>query len=431
MSRSTARWAAVVIAVLRLSTTQAQSGSSEPASSDSSVDRLLAGTPVTAWARVDYFQSSNELDDQSKLFGTTLQLKALPRFSELADAKFEGRLEVPDLRDRPGYGPKGEVLEAYTTLHIADADLRIGKQIVAWGRADGINPTDNLTPRNYRVLLPFDEDQRFGTWAARLDTYLSQSLALTLFVSPFFEPDQFALPAAGQSIETQQPAHSLRNTEIGVKLDQAGDEFDWSVSYYHGFSLLPTVDATGSTLDLYYDRVDVVGADYAQNFDRFGFRSELAYFDPSKHGGLDPNATLPRVFWVSGLDRTFLDNLNVNVQLLVRWMPQYRDPAELSTPTAQSVGNLNALILGQEQRTTTGMTFRVSDQWLNDTLRFEIFGITNFPRGDHYLRPLLTYDISDRLRVSAGANLYGGPRLTQYGVSRPANGAFMELRYAL
>jgi hypothetical protein len=146
---------------------------------------------------------------------------------------------------------------------------------------------------------------------------------------------------------------------------------------------------------------------------------------------VDPNAARRRLFWVNGLDRTFLENLNVNVQFFVRWMPHYQTPTALPDLTSGRVGQLNAIIDGQEAGVSPGITFRVSNRWLNDTLRAELLSLTNLKRGDHYLRPLITYDFSDRTRVQIGANLYGGPRNSQYGLLRPDSGAFMELRYAL
>src|SRR5262249_36918734 len=123
-------------------------------------------------------------------------------------------------------------------------------------------------------------------------------------------------------------------------------------------------------------------------------------------------------------------NLNVNFQLFVRWMPNYQNPTEYLNAKAQAVGALNALILGQEKRVSHGITFRGSDQWFNNTLRAELFGVANMARGDFYLRPLVTYDISDRLRVSVGANVYAGPHEVQYGVLKRDTGAFAELRHA-
>jgi len=38
--------------------------------------------------------------------------------------------------------------EAYVNAYMGPVDVRLGKQIVVWGRADGINPTNNITPQN-------------------------------------------------------------------------------------------------------------------------------------------------------------------------------------------------------------------------------------------------------------------------------------------
>jgi hypothetical protein len=43
----------------------------------------------------------------------------------------------------------------------------------------------------------------------------------------------------------------------------------------------------------------------------------------------------------------------------------------------------------------------------------------------------LSYDVSDRLRLTLGGNLYRGPRTAQYGVLRPGTGMFAEFRYGL
>jgi hypothetical protein len=406
---------------------QAQS-SEDPGST---VTRFLSQQRVTAWLRADYYQSSNNLDGEKNFFGGTLQAKALPRLSELVDGKIEARLATPDVSDRRGYGIGTELLEGYATLHLKRVDLRLGKQIVAWGRADGINPTDNLTPRNYRVMLPLEEDQRFGTWGARLDAYLSQALTLEIFASTFFEPAQFPLPPVGAAVSTQRPGHSAHNGELGIKLNKTSGGFDWSLSYYSGYSLLPVIGFATSALQLHYDRVQVVGADCARNYGRFGFRSEVAYTLPQDHPSADPNAVRPRLFWVNGVDRTFFENLNVNAQVFVRWMPRYQNPADQPDLMARVAGELNAIIGGQEAGASPGVTFRVSDQWLNNTLQAELLSLINLRRGDHYLRPLVTYDVSDRTRVLFGANLYGGPRDAPYGLQRSDNGVFTEIRYAL
>src|SRR5215471_16258797 len=75
-------------------------------STGGALQRFVTAERITAWMRLDYFQSSNSLDHEGNLFGATLQVKALPRFSELLDAKIEARFQAPDLRDRAGYDPE-------------------------------------------------------------------------------------------------------------------------------------------------------------------------------------------------------------------------------------------------------------------------------------------------------------------------------------
>jgi hypothetical protein len=393
--------------------------------------RFLREQRVTTLLRMDYFQFSNGLDGAESFVGATLQIKALPRITEALDGKIEWRGSTGDLRDRRGYGPESDLLEAYITTHFRQADLRIGKQIIAWGRADGINPTDNLTPRDFVVLLPLEEDQRFGTTAIKLDIYLSRELTLTAFTSSFFEPARLPLPTKGVSIQRTLPAHTASDSELALKLSKTGGEFDWSVSYFDGFSLLPSVAAAGSTLDLHYDRTQVLGADAAKNFGRFGFRTEVAYTRPWDPDATDPNARNARMFWIAGVDRTFLENLNVNLQFFLRWMPHYADPHRLSNPNARNAAILNTIIDGQQAQTSQGMTTRVSKLWFNDTLQAEIFAVVNVTRGDHFVRPLITYTVSDHVKALLGANIYRGARDAQYGALGPHSGVFAEVRYGL
>jgi len=246
-----------------------------------------------------------------------------------------------------------------------------------------------------------------------------------------FESGRPALPTAAARIEVHEPAHLLRHSELGMKLSKVSGAFDWSVSYFPGFGLLPTVRTGEPLFELYYAREQVFGADCARNFGRVGFRSEVAFSMPEAGRSVDPNASRRRLFWVNGVDRTFLDNLNLNFQLFVRWMPHFEKPDVLVGPNPQTVGGLNGIIRGQEAGVSSGVTFRISKLWVNDTLRAELFAVTNFRRGDYYLRPLVTYDINDLTRVLIGANLYGGPQDTQYGLLGPASGALVEIRHSL
>ena len=399
----------------------------EPAGAERSLWSTLRDQGLSGSLRLDYYRSSKNLDDQTDFLGGTTQLKMLPTLNKSLDGKVEARLTNPDI------GGDGEthskLLEGYATAHFDNADLRLGRQIVAWGRADGINPTDNLTPHDYTVMLPFEDDQRFGTTALKLDWYLTAEHTLTFFTTPFFEPSKFPLPP-GMSLRETRPARSLANSEAAVKFNKTGGGLDWSLSYFHGYSLLPEMHPLPSSpmLELRYPEIDVIGADLARNFGRYGTRAEIAYIQTEDRHGQDPVAINPYLYAVLGMDRTFLDNLNVNLQLVGRWVRHYTDPNAIVDPALRAAATANAINFGLQKRANYGMTTRISNKWLNDTLEAELLAFVNFEHTNSYLRPLLTYAFTDHAKATLGAEFYRGPDNSPFGQLKRNQGMFADWR---
>ncbi len=378
--------------------------------------------------RLDYFRSSKDLDDRTDFLGGTAQLKLLPTFSSAVDGKVEARVTNPDIGD--GGGADSTLLEAYLTAHFAHADLRLGKQIVAWGRADGVNPTDNLTPHDFKVLLPFEEDQRFGLTALKLDYYVTPEYTFTFFSAPLSEPAKFPRPTGlGEALE-KRPAHGV----FALKLNKTGGALDWSLSYFRGYSSLPDArllgfGPAGPMLELHYDKIDVVGADFARNFGRYGVRGELAYISTGDRDGRDPAVKNPFLFYVLGVDRTFFENLNINLQLVGRRVHRFTDPETLTNPIERQIAIQNAITDGQQDRASYGLSSRISNKWLHDTLEAEILVFANFTRHNHFIRPMLTYAFTDHVKGTVGAEYYTGADETFFGQLKRNRGAFAELRY--
>jgi hypothetical protein len=391
-------------------------------------DQGLAGS-----LRLDYYRSSKSFDNASDFLGATAQLKLLPTVTRWLDAKIEGRTTNPDVGNDGD--TQSTLIEGYVTAHFEHADLRVGKQIVVWGRADGINPTDNLTPHDYQVMLPFEEDQRLGTTAIKLDAYLSADYTLTLFATPYFLPSKLPFPADGATLVESRPDRRWSDSEAGLRLNRVGGSLDWSVSYFHGYNLLPEVHPlgvtpTGPLLELRYTPIDVLGADLAQNFGRYGVRAEVAYIHPQDYQENKPIGINPYLYLVAGMDRTFLDNLNLNLQLVSRWVQDYTDSASIADPLQRDLAEQNAITFGQQDRANYGMTTRISNKWFNDTLTAEVLAFVNFKHANSYIRPLVTYAFSDFVKATVGAEWYRGADNTFFGRVKRNQGAFAEVRYS-
>ena len=393
----------------------------------------LRDAHIQATLRIDYFRPSKEVNNTRNFYVGTASIKALPVISDTLDGKLEAR--TTELNVEHGGHTYNNVLEAYATLHFENADLRIGKQIVAWGRADGINPTDNLTPRDLTLWLPFEDDQRFGTKALKLDTYLNRELTLTTFVTPSFSPSRTPTPAGVSPIVTVLPTQTFSNTEVALKLNKTGGDLDWSVSYLHGFSLVPTIQfpAANSSvggLELHYEKIDVLGADVARNFGHYGVRGEFAYFHPRDTPDVNFSAIKPYFFFVVGGDRTFSDSLNINLQFFGRRVEHFSTQGENMSPAQRKLSIQNAITQGQLDSVSRGISMRVNKKWLGDTLEGEVLAIVNLTRSNSFIRPLLTYAVNDRCKISVGAVLYNGAPLTLFGRLKANQRGFVEMRFS-
>lgn len=407
----------------------APSDAASAAKSSENVERLERATAISGALRLNYFRSSRDLNDEIDFLGATTEIKAVVDGSNSTTGLLRMRAIDPDVtKDR--VAGDAEVIEGYISIHLPRADIVIGKQIVAWGRADSINPTDNLTPRDYTKLLPFEDDQRYGTPAIRLDTFLSGDLTMTIFTTPLFQPSHIPLPESLQEAPEDRPQRHLNNSEVGVRINRTGHNIDWSISYYHGYSLLPSLqfDSTTSAV-LRYDTIDVVGADIAKNFHRFGLRAEAAFVNTKDKDGKTHDIKNPFFFAVVGVDRTFDDDLNVNLQIFGQWVRNFESPEGVTDARMRDIAIQNAIISNQLDRRIYGITSRVANNWWHRTLTTELLIVSNLKRHDSFVRPLIRYAFNDQITGAIGADIYRGDMGTFFGTLHRNSTAFVELRY--
>ena len=123
--------------------------------------------------RAGYFSSSRKLDAKKDLGAGSVWLKATQNFGN--DLSLVARGWVRNDESFRASGGSAKLQEGYLKFSAGKADYRIGKQIIVWGRADRLNPTDNLTPRNFTLLTPEDDDQRIGSLAAKISYNSAES----------------------------------------------------------------------------------------------------------------------------------------------------------------------------------------------------------------------------------------------------------------
>ncbi|MGE0763400.1 MAG: DUF1302 family protein [Bdellovibrionales bacterium] len=344
----------------------------------------------------------------------------------------EGNLQASNLtRQSTSYG---DLREAYTFGNMKKWDLKLGRQIIVWGRADKLNPTDSLSVRDLTRLVVDDEDQRTGILSAQ-QTYTSGYSRLIAIWQPEWRAPKIPIPPLPQGVRVSTKDPSSPTSQFALKFDRSGGRYDYSVSYFNGYDKNPdlelvSIGAGGIDLNLEHNAVQVFGADTAFNRGDFGIRAELAYTKTGDNGGDDP--LMKNSFWylVMGADHSFSENTNLNVQYLYRHIEDWVDPNSLGSATNITLAKEAQLLFNQRQEQQHGFSTRLLRRFWDQTLDAELSVLMWLQKQDSLLRAKLIYSFSDHWKGYLGAEIFSGPDDSYLGQSKKISSLFSEIRYS-
>jgi hypothetical protein len=384
--------------------------------------------------RAGLWSSSRELDDDRDLAPAALWLKAGARVSESLRLQGEGYVSRQDMASRRPDNSRSVLREAYADAVRDALDLRIGKQIIAWGRADRFNPTDNLTPRDFTLLVADDDDQRIGAAAIKAD-YRAGTLTYTAAWLARFDSNTVPLGRLPPGVSLARVPVAGEHRQVAFKIDQTGSAIDWSLSYFNGFDLNPDVSplalgAAGGTLALRNNRIRVLGFDAASAIGRTGLRAETAYIRTEDREGRNPFVKNANLYTVLGAERVFGESLSVTAQYLTRLVERFHGAEEIADPALRELALVQAALSNQLDRTNRAVAWRVSRRWLHQTLDTEASAVYSIGRHDYALRLKLRYAIDDQWSIAGGGDRFRGRAHTTYGRLRDNSAAYVQLKYS-
>ena len=389
----------------------------------------------TTSLRAGVWSSDRNLDDRTGVSAGSFWLRGRAHWAPAFRTTFEGWLQRqgPD-ENHPG-SPASEhaqLREAYTSFLGENLEVHAGRQLVVWGRADGINPTDSLNSRDARLLFAEPDDQRRGATMLRLNAPVGPVVLSAIWLAEF-RPNTVPAPELPPGVQFQPLEVPTDRRQFAFKVDRSGGEVDWSVSYFDGrdrnFDVSASPGGAGVVLTRTFHRIRVYGADFAANAGRFGLRGEVALTATEDPAGTDPAVKNPFLLAVFGGDRTFFEYLNVNVQYIYRAVRHYHDPRAVADPLQRSVAVQNAIASGQLTSVQHGASTRVGYKWLNETLEAELFGIGFVESHQSFARAKIVYHVTDLLRITGGREVYAGPPDSLFGLQKKNSATFLELAY--
>jgi hypothetical protein len=156
--------------------------------------------------------------------------------------------------------------------------VEVGKQLVRWGKADILTPTDRFAPRDFLDVV---ESDFLPITAARV-TYATRSNIIDLVFEPRLTPSR--IPLLNQrwgipvSIAEAQPDFPGA-PQYGARWNHVGSAAEYSLSFYNGFDHLPLFRLTPEfTLQRFYPELRMYGGDVAVPLGPVTVKSEAGYF---------------------------------------------------------------------------------------------------------------------------------------------------------
>jgi hypothetical protein len=338
------------------------------------------------------------------------------------------------------------VREAYVNLYAGRFDFRVGHQVVVWGRADGVNPTNNITPQNLLIRSPDEDDRREGNFLIR-SYYNVHPLRLEMVWIPYFKSSYIPttlipLPPGITRIDPDFPDNNLKNSAFALRLNLVLASIDGSVSYFNGHYLTPGISGNipetftpTLSLDVYQKsyRAHVVGADFQTTVaGSFGLRGEVAYKSPHEDYQSLVYVPNPDLQYIVGMDKEFRGNFSLILQYIGRFVFSFEElisPVNPAQIPAYELAKINRMISGQKNQLSHSFSVRAEQKLLYETMSIEFLGLFYLTTSEFFIKPVLRYDISDAIDFAFGGSFYSGPNDTLFGtVDTLLSAVFTELK---
>ena len=315
-------------------------------------------------------------------------------------------------------------------------DIKVGRQIVVWGKSDNLRVCDVLNPLYLREVGMTDiRDLRLPVTLARLDYYWSDWNISGMAIPeirfndvPVYGGDFYFQD--GPMLEEEIPENSIENMEYALAIN--GIFSGWDIAFYYAdiyddapYLYLESIDLISPgpppvyqpNLVLKHARLDMFGAAYNLALGNWLIKAEAAHFR-----GLiffnTPDETYSRTDLLAGIEYAGFREITISLEALNRHLHDYDDALEES-PSAV-------------EQNEPQYAARLTKDWLHETLTLTLlasaYGV-DFLSGS-FERVALEYDLTDAFTVNGGLVLYQSGDKPEFENIGDSDRIFLELKYS-
>ena len=359
--------------------------------------------------------------------------------------------------------------------------VRLGKQQVVWGQADGIAILDRVNPFDLtEYWLPDAADIRIPLWMLNINYSPKLNSNLQLLIIPDFEQSTAAPPGAPFAFRSYKlyddfkkfwigppkPGHLFTGAlnqniyypenpiKIGFQWKDRISDWEYTLNYLYGYDYLARTYLDSTVVQILprqppkitrnYGRrfkIDqLVGGSLNHTFTREGplkgvtLRSDAAVYinEPTYYGNgaTGESAGVNRwnnIFWLVGLDRFFFTKYLASFQF-AQYIMEHSNGGVINPVTKQPYNMLNTYTNGPQDKLENIFSLKISSHFMNDKLLPELlWSFTDDNQGR--VSPKINYELNDNTWLTLGYHYFYGSPLDSNGEFRNENQVYLNVKY--
>ena len=312
------------------------------------------------------------------------------------------------LKERSGF----ELREAYVDHRGKNWGLRLGRQLVIWGAADGVRITDLVSPMDmtefiakdyYDISIPVNAISLF---------YFNEIMKLELVALPSLQP--YILPVGENNPWNMLPKDSplplvwneaqslpefkFSNMEYGGRLSFNLPGVDFALAGLYTWNKMPvlvyTPSLTEMTVSPRYYRMGFVGGDISKPLGQFVLRGEVAgnfskKFTYRPEHFMTPHKGFNSINWLVGVDWYAPRDFMLSAQF-----------------SSESIFNYESIIAAPQHSSL--VTLNISKKLIESTLQLSNFTYFDINHKGWFSRFAADYALNDHIRLFLGYDWFGG-----------------------
>ncbi|NPA72436.1 MAG: hypothetical protein GXO35_06360, partial [Gammaproteobacteria bacterium] len=373
---------------------------------------------------------------------TKLQLTGLVKFDYKIAPDWKSRLEIKGgvdsiytLKGRSHYSSDSlntyesdlEIGEAYVSGSLTDdLDIKIGRQIVVWGKSDSIRLTDVMNPLDNRELGLVDiEDLRLPVLMTKLDYYQGDWQLSLLAQHEHRNPKEAAvnseyfptgvLPTPPGFVFPDIEADTLQLDETTFSVAATGRFSGWDLSLYAGRFQDSRWHFTEGNTQRAYGQFNMAGLATNVMVDSWLLKAELAILDDLQYNTVTAKQT--RIDGLLGLEYKGFTDTTISFEVADRYLPDHVVAME-SLPDAVKQHNLQTALRVLYNFNHDRATLGYLGQYFGET----------FEQGGFH-RVWLDYELTQSVNVTGGVIDYFGGDNALLEAMKNNDKLFVEAKY--